>query len=413
MYVGHNSSARQLRFQTDETTRMYINAAGSNVGIGTTHHDSYVLSLRNVTSQTTTGGIFIDCNEWSSNTNEYGINCDIDSTNRTNLTANRTHRGISADMNVRVAQNASNTSGTRQSAYGVYGRVIFNDTDNNDGKVYYAWGGVFTGRVDGVNASNVRGSYSLGQCGDNATGQARTVDTVYGAFNLAVNDGNQTTITNAYATYSHVNQDDTGGTMTNAFGVYSRVDRDSGTGGTGYAFRGIFEGTWSNKRGLWLTGDTENQVAGSFSANSKNFKIRHPLPELSETKDLVHVSVEAPAHDLIYRGKSELVDGFATINLDTKFRMTEGTFVALNRNIQCFTSNESDWSAVRGSVSGNILTIECQDSSSTATVSWMVIGERQDDGVKSLITTDADGNLILEPDQEPEDIDEGKPEMPD
>ncbi len=93
--------------------------------------------------------------------------------------------------------------------------------------------------------------------------------------------------------------------------------------------------------------------------------------------------------------------------------MTEGTFVALNRNIQCFTSNESDWNAVRGSVSGNIFTIECQDSSSTATVSWMVIGERQDDGVKSLVTTDAEGNLILEPDQEPADIDEGKPEMND
>lgn len=413
MYVGHNSSARQLRFQTNEATRMYIRADGSNVGIGTTHHESYVLSLKNVTSETLTGGIFIDCNEWSSNTSEYGINVDVDSTNRTNLSANRTHRGISADVAVRVAQNASSTSGTRQSAYGVYGRVIFNDTDDNDGKIYYAWGGVFTGRVDGVNASNVRGSYSLGQCADNATGSARTVDNVYGAFNLAINDGNETTITNAYATYSHVNQDDAGGTMTNAYGVYSRVDRDSGTGGTGYAYRGIFEGTWTTKRGLWITGDTENSVAGSFTASSKNFRIRHPLPELSETKDLVHVSVEAPAHDLIYRGKSELVNGSATINLDTKFRMTEGTFVALNRNIQCFTSNESDWSSVRGSVSGNILTIECQDSSSTATVSWMVIGERQDDRVKSLVTTDADGNLILEPDKEPEDEDQGKPEIPD
>ena len=152
---------------------------------------------------------------------------------------------------------------------------------------------------------------------------------------------------------------------------------------------------------------------GSFTAGSKMFRIRHPLPELSETKDLVHVSVEAPAHDLIYRGKSELIDGSATINLDTKFGMTEGTFVALNRDVQCFTSNESDWSAVRGSVSGNILTIECQDSSSTATVSWIVIGERQDDGVKSLVSTDADGNLILEPDQRPEEPEQGKPEIPD
>jgi hypothetical protein len=60
-------------------------------------------------------------------------------------------------------------------------------------------------------------------------------------------------------------------------------------------------------------------------------------------------------------------------------------------------------------VSGNVLTIECQDSSSTATISWLVVGERQDDKVKSLVTTDAEGNLILEPDQEPEEEDQGKP----
>ena len=403
-----------LGIKTTPTRTLDVNGQAyfrSIVGIGTTGNTNYQLTVKNGAS--TVSGMFMDCNDWSTNASKYGINLDIDSSNRTNLTSNRTHRGISCDIRARVAQNASNTSGTRQSIYGSYTSAYVDDTDNNDGKMYYVWGSWSRGRVDGVNCANLRGAYNLAQAGDNATGQARTVDSAYGAYNLMVNDGNQTTITNAYATYSHVNQDDTGGTMSNAFGVYSRVDRDSGSGGTGYAFRGIFEGTWSNKRGLWITGSSENSVGGSFTAGSKNFRIRHPLSELSETKDLVHVSVEAPAHDLIYRGKSELVNGSTTINLDTKFGMTEGTFVALNRNIQCFTSNESDWSAVRGSVSGNILTIECQDSSSTATVSWMVIGERQDDGVKSLVTTDADGNLILEPDQEPEDIDEGKPEMPD
>ena len=33
--------------------------------------------------------------------------------------------------------------------------------------------------------------------------------------------------------------------------------------------------------------------------------------------------------------------------------------------------------------------------------SWMVIGERQDPTVKGLDLTDADGNLIVEPDQIP------------
>ena len=78
--------------------------------------------------------------------------------------------------------------------------------------------------------------------------------------------------------------------------------------------------------------------------------------------------------------------------------MTAGTFVALNRDIQCFTTNETGWTNVKGSVSGNILTITAQDNSCTDTISWMVIGERQDDGIIESNLTDSDGNLIIEPD---------------
>ena len=79
--------------------------------------------------------------------------------------------------------------------------------------------------------------------------------------------------------------------------------------------------------------------------------------------------------------------------------MTDGTFVLLNRDIQCFTSNETGWGAVKGSVSGNILTITAQDGSSTDTISWMVVGERQDDTIKSseIDATDANGKFIVEP----------------
>ena len=80
--------------------------------------------------------------------------------------------------------------------------------------------------------------------------------------------------------------------------------------------------------------------------------------------------------------------------------MTEGTFVVLNRDVHCVTTNETGWGAVKGSVSGNILTISAQDDSSTDTISWMVIGERQDDTVKSLDMTDDNGDLIVEPPKE-------------
>ena len=76
--------------------------------------------------------------------------------------------------------------------------------------------------------------------------------------------------------------------------------------------------------------------------------------------------------------------------------MTEGTFVALNTDVQCFTTNETNWDLVKGSISGNILTIISKNSSSTATISWMVIGERHDDNIKSSTLTDNDGKIIVE-----------------
>ena len=121
---------------------------------------------------------------------------------------------------------------------------------------------------------------------------------------------------------------------------------------------------------------------------------------------MIHSFIEGPQADLIYRGKVDLVDGSATVNIDTIAGMTEGTFVALNREVQCFTSNESDWDAVKGNVSGNILTIECQNTSSTATVSWLVIGERQDPHMYETEWTDETGKVIVEPLKEIESTEE-------
>ena len=140
-------------------------------------------------------------------------------------------------------------------------------------------------------------------------------------------------------------------------------------------------------------------ITGTLSKTGGSFRIPHPLPALKDTKDLVHSFIEGPQCDNLYRGKVDLVGGTATVNLDTKSDMTTGTFVALNRDVQCFTTNETGWTAVKGSVSGNILTITAQDNTCTDTISWMVVGERQDDAIKSLDMTDSEGNLIVEPDQ--------------
>lgn len=136
---------------------------------------------------------------------------------------------------------------------------------------------------------------------------------------------------------------------------------------------------------------------GSFSKVSGSFKIEHPLPEKSETHNLVHSFVESPQANNIYRGKVTLSGGSAIINLDEVSGMTEGTFVLLNRDIHCFTSNESDWDAVKGSVNRNILTIQCQNPSSTAEVTWLVVGERHDQHMYDAVWTDENGKVIVEP----------------
>jgi len=138
-------------------------------------------------------------------------------------------------------------------------------------------------------------------------------------------------------------------------------------------------------------------IRGALTKGSGSFKINHPLPSKSSTHNLVHSFIEGPQADNIYRGKVNLVSGSATINLDTTAGMTEGTFVLLNRNIQSYSSNESGFTPVKSSVTGNILTITSQDNSSTDTISWMVIGERQDANIYESTLTDNDGKIIVEP----------------
>tara|TARA_R100001082_G_scaffold1404_1_gene1180 strand:+ start:858 stop:2168 length:1311 start_codon:yes stop_codon:yes gene_type:complete len=153
----------------------------------------------------------------------------------------------------------------------------------------------------------------------------------------------------------------------------------------------------SGSSGLTVNNSGNVSISGSLSKGSGSFKIDHPLEAKKDTHYLIHSFVEGPQADNIYRGKVDLINGTATINIDTVAGMTEGTFVALNTDVQCFTSNESSWDAVKGSISGNVLTIESQNSESTATVSWMVIGERQDQHMIDTSWTDENGKVIIEP----------------
>ena len=138
-------------------------------------------------------------------------------------------------------------------------------------------------------------------------------------------------------------------------------------------------------------------IDGALSKGSGSFKIDHPLSSKSNTHYLVHSFLEGPQADLIYRGKVALTGGSATVNIDTAAGMSEGTFALLCRDVQCFTSNETGWTAIKGSVSGNTLTITAQDNSCTDTISWMVVGERKDQHMIDTDWTDETGKVIVEP----------------
>jgi hypothetical protein len=148
---------------------------------------------------------------------------------------------------------------------------------------------------------------------------------------------------------------------------------------------------------LTFTKDGNATFTGSVSKASGSFKIDHPLENKKDTHNLVHSFVESPQANNLYRGKLNLINGTATVNLDTVSGMTEGTFILLNRDIHCFTSNESGWTPVKGYVSGNILTISAQDNNCNDTISWLVISERQDKHMYDTDWTDENGKVIVEP----------------
>ena len=234
----------------------------------------------------------------------------------------------------------------------------------------------------------VDGSGNVGIGTDNPSDMLHLKSTGDASIRLESDSDNVTETDNAYIIFS---QD--GGLVEGYVGY--------GSGSNDFVLGNVFAAATSlitnNLTRLSIDAGGAVTIGGSLSKGSGSFKIDHPLPAKTDTHHLIHSFIEGPQADNIYRGKVDLVNGSATVNIDTVAGMTEGTFVALNREVQCFTTNESNWDAVKGSVSGNILTIESQNTESTATISWLVIGERQDSHMYDTEWTDDDGKVIVEP----------------
>ena len=138
-------------------------------------------------------------------------------------------------------------------------------------------------------------------------------------------------------------------------------------------------------------------VNGDITATDKNFKIYHPL---GYNKWLYHSSIEAPRYDNIYRGKKTIINGVATVNIDKECNetggMSQGTFVALNRNPQLYLRNNKTFDKVKGEIIDGNIKIYSENTKDKIEIDWMVMAERQDNNIKQSLLTNNDGNLICE-----------------
>ena len=132
----------------------------------------------------------------------------------------------------------------------------------------------------------------------------------------------------------------------------------------------------------------------------KSWRIEHPI---LEDKDLIHVCIEGPRADNLYRGRKQLCNGECEVNIDlecnTTGGMTEGTFALINKNTQVFVNNNETFDKVVGKVVGNKIIIKCENVNSSCFVDWLVIGERCDKGIINNSSTSSDGSIIVEIDR--------------
>jgi hypothetical protein len=140
-------------------------------------------------------------------------------------------------------------------------------------------------------------------------------------------------------------------------------------------------------------------ITGALSKGSGTFDISHPV---NSSKRLVHSFIEGPRCDLIYRGHIQLQNGTAIVNIDSDCvaepdcAMTQRTFETLTANPVINLQNYTSFDRVRGIISGNQLTILCENPSSSDTIHWYIMAERKDPFIKTWDRTNANGYLITE-----------------
>jgi hypothetical protein len=97
---------------------------------------------------------------------------------------------------------------------------------------------------------------------------------------------------------------------------------------------------------------------------------------------LIHASIEGPRADLIYRGKTKLSYGKGVVDVCKECNITggitKGTLNILGKNPDIFLQNNESFDCVIGRLEEEYLYITCENRLSFATISWMIVIERND-----------------------------------
>ena len=305
----------------------------------------------------------------------------------------------------------------------------YSDTNNNDGATSVAWrlhtgvaatgssgAGVIATITKAGNATYA-GNVVIGDLGVLSTGKQLYFD---GGSNTFIDSSTGTNLRFAANGTANSMTLSSGGVLTTTGGIISQGDVSvSSSGyvgqikfGSNDVFRLTSSGT-STADAEWILSSWDGSgynpnftidgnthavaFAGAVTKASGAFNIAHPLASKVKTHRLVHSFVESPRAENLYSGMATLIDGVVSVNIDAHSNMTEGTFQVLNTMVTHSSSNESGYSPVKCSVIGNIITIDCQDKTSTDTVYWEVRGERKDQHMLETEWTDDEGHVIVEP----------------
>ena len=170
------------------------------------------------------------------------------------------------------------------------------------------------------------------------------------------------------------------GRVSNGYSVFSPGGLQVYQGVRNYMNASIPSGSTGDASNFFIV-KGKSQIIGSLdvtsglSANSKQFKIQHPI---NENKWLYHTSTESPRADLIYRGTLQLQSGVGSASIDAASNMTNGTFNVLTKNPQLFLQNNESFDRIKGYVQSGSVYVLSENQDSTASIDWSVIAERQD-----------------------------------